>query len=251
MRPTPFLVPSSQISLAGGFGLRSFPRFLSGIFTRTRRLLEFAALKKSGLRLNSRSFKRPRVDSPQSENVRWFADEVQPHDAALKRYLRRSFPAVRDVEDIVQESYVRIWRRQLTRPIIQVTGTVTASVKGFLFQIARRLAVDTLRHDRASPFAARGEVTDLAVSSVIEERATCQETVCSNEEFELVLAAIEALPARCRAVVILRKLQGLSAADTARELGLSEETVHVQTRRGLQRVQEQLNRRGVIRPFQP
>jgi len=191
------------------------------------------------------------VDSPQSENARWFADEVQPHDAALKRYLRRSFPDVRDVDDIVQQSYLRIWRRQLSRPITEVTGTVTASVKSFLFQIARRLAVDTLRHDRASPFAKTTEESDLESTSVIEEREASSEAVCSKEEFELVLVAIEALPARCREVVILRKLHGLSAAETARELGLSEETVHVQTRRGFQRVQDWLQRRGVHRRSQP
>lgn len=52
-----------------------------------------------------------------SDNVRWFADVVYSQDAALKAHLRYSFPTVRDVDDVVQESYVRVWRRQLDKPI--------------------------------------------------------------------------------------------------------------------------------------
>jgi RNA polymerase sigma-70 factor (ECF subfamily) len=179
-----------------------------------------------------------------SEEARWFSREVHAHDAALKRYLRRTFPTLRDVDDVVQESYVRVWRRQLVHPITEVTSSVTASVKCFLFQVARRLAVDVIRRRRASPIDA---LTEYSPSSVIDEKANTQEAVCTQQEFELLLEAIDALPARCREVVVLRKIRGFSPAETARELGISEETVHVHARRGLQRVQECLRRRGVIR----
>ena len=52
------------------------------------------------------------------------------HDDHLKAYLRTSFPTVRDVDDIVQESYLRIWRRQSIQPV--------RTAKAFLFTIARR-----------------------------------------------------------------------------------------------------------------
>jgi hypothetical protein len=62
------------------------------------------------------------MDTPRSETFAppaaalraWFAEEVQPHDAQLKAYLRGAFPAVRDVEDVVQESYLRVWRARAT-----------------------------------------------------------------------------------------------------------------------------------------
>jgi RNA polymerase sigma factor (sigma-70 family) len=174
----------------------------------------------------------------------WFSTEVHVHDASLKGYLRRSFPSIRDVDDLVQESYLRIWRRQLVRPVEQVSGSVKASVRGFLFQIARRLALDTLRHERASPIA---DVTNFTPSSVIDEKRDLRETICTNQEFELLLEAIETLPPRCREVVVLRKLRGCTPPETARQLGLSEETVHVQMRRGLLRIQEFLLARDVSR----
>jgi RNA polymerase sigma-70 factor (ECF subfamily) len=177
-------------------------------------------------------------------NSCWFSSEVHVHDATLKGYLRRSFPSIRDVDDVVQESYLRVWRRQITRPIEQVSGSVRASVKAFLFQVARRLALDTIRHERASPIET---VTEIERSSVMDVGRGIHEIVCTNEEFQLLLEAIETLPARCRAVVVLRKIHGYSPPEAARKLGISEETVHVQTRRGLLRVQEFLRERSVIR----
>jgi RNA polymerase sigma-70 factor (ECF subfamily) len=75
--------------------------------------------------------------------ARWFADEVHRHELALKAYLRGSFPSVRDIDDVVQESYLRVWRARLAHPI--------HSTKSFLFQVARHLALDLVRRDRVSP----------------------------------------------------------------------------------------------------
>lgn len=74
---------------------------------------------------------------------KWFAEEVQPHGPSLRAFLRGRFPAVRDVDDVVQESYLRIWKARARHPI--------DSAKAFLFRIARNLALDTLRHEKNSP----------------------------------------------------------------------------------------------------
>jgi RNA polymerase sigma factor (sigma-70 family) len=165
---------------------------------------------------------------------------VQPHDGQLKAYLRGSFPAVRDVEDVVQESYLRVWRRQLARPI--------TSAKGFLFRVAQRLALDALRRERASPI---DRLTDFDVSSVMDHGPGVAESACTHQEIELLLAAIESLPRRCREIVILRKLQGMPQKEIAAHLRLSEQTVQVQARRGLRRCDEFLRRHGVTRSSQP
>ncbi|MBL9205465.1 MAG: RNA polymerase sigma factor [Opitutaceae bacterium] len=188
------------------------------------------------------------VPAANQAQARWFVDEVHRHDASLKNYVRNAFPGVRDVDDVVQESYLRVWRRHLVRPITEVSGTVRASVKSFLFQVARRLALDTIRHERVSPFE---PVVDLTGLPAAEERDGAADVAAANQEFQLLLDAIDRLPGRCREVVVLRKLQGLSPAETARRLGISEETVHVQARRGLQRVQEHFRKQGVLREYQP
>jgi len=178
--------------------------------------------------------------SPREDQTRWFMQEVHPHDAALRSYVRGSFSTLRDLDDVVQESYLRVWKRQATRPI--------ESIKAFLFAVARNLALDTVRRQRISPLL---PVTESNTRSVIEDRPSCEETASARQEYELALEAIDLLPARCREVVILRKINGLSPAETARKMGISEETVHVQARRGLRRVQEFLASRQVNRGGTP
>ena len=166
----------------------------------------------------------------------WFAKEVHAHEGRLKAYLRGVFPGVRDVDDLVQESYVRVWLRQSKQPI--------ASVRAFLFKVARHLALNSLRHERASPFLA---VTEITASRVVEERPGPADQACTHEELDLLFAAIDALPARCREVYILRKLRGLSQKEIARELGISEQTVETQIVRANHRCEAFLRARGVLR----
>jgi RNA polymerase sigma-70 factor (ECF subfamily) len=175
------------------------------------------------------------VDSPPEKTKppeKWFAEDVHPHDASLRAFLRGRFPAVRDVDDVVQESYLRIWKARALHPI--------DSAKAFLFRVARNLALDTLRRGRHSPIDG---VTDLAALFVIDERPDAAAAAARQQEIDLLVDAIDALPARCREIFILRKLQGVSQKDIAARLGLSEQTVQVQAARGLRRVAEDLRHR--------
>lgn len=176
----------------------------------------------------------PCVASTTGENARWFSEEVHLHEPGLKNYLRGSFPSVRDVDDIVQESYLHVWRRQLAAPI--------RSAKSFLYAVARNLAIDSLRHRHRTPIDA---ISSLASLEVVDPGAGAAEHACSNEEIELLLEAIESLPARCREIIILRKLCGLSQKEIAARLGIAERTVEVQGTKGLNRCEAFLRRRGI------
>src|SRR6187402_1176310 len=95
----------------------------------------------------------PALSAP--EHSRWFAEEIQPHEGSLRSYLHGNFPKVGDVDDVVQESYLRMWRAKAAQPI--------RSARAFLFTVARRLALDTLRHERASPLTGVEAIESLAV----------------------------------------------------------------------------------------
>jgi RNA polymerase sigma-70 factor (ECF subfamily) len=87
----------------------------------------------------------------------------------------------------------------------------------------------------------------LAALSVVEDRPDAAEKAAANQELMLLAAAIDALPTRCREIVILRKLQGVPQKAIAAQLGLSEQTVQVQVLRGVKRCEKFLRQHGVRR----
>ena len=70
------------------------------------------------------------------------------------------------------------------------------------------------------------------------------ETANSHLQDALIADAIADLPARCREIFKLRVAGGLSHAEIAQQLGLSESTVRVQVARGLARCLRTLRERG-------
>ena len=165
---------------------------------------------------------------------KWFTDEVRAHDSQLKAYLRASFPAVRDVDDVVQESYLRVWKAKMVRPIL--------SAKAFLFQVARHVAIDAVRDTRASPVDG---LRDWSTFSVIEDRPTAADALCYQEKVSLVASALTQLPARCREIFILRKFKHVPQRTIAMELLISERTVESQVTRGMKLIEAYLRKHGV------
>ncbi len=173
------------------------------------------------------------TDSGQSQ---WFVSEVHPHGNALKAYLQSSFPSVRDVDDVIQESYIRILKARAVHPL--------HSAKAFLFTIGRRLAIDAIRRNRRT--AGREVVMDLRSEGVLEDKADAAERVSIDEEFTILAEAIHSLPARCQEIMILRKIQRLSHQEIAERLGISVNTVDVQLCRGMDKCTEYLRKKGVV-----
>jgi RNA polymerase sigma-70 factor (ECF subfamily) len=164
----------------------------------------------------------------------WFTKEVHPHDGQLKAWLRCSFPSVRDVDDIVQESYLRIWKAKAAQPI--------QSAKAFLFKVARHAALDLLRKKHSILIAPLGDLSDL---HVIDEAPNAAEALGTKEKLDLLADAVVALPTRCRDVILLHKIKGFSQKEVAAQLGMSERTVENHCRLAVKRCGEFLRARGV------
>lgn len=176
----------------------------------------------------------PEIPTSDTEHARWFADEVQPHEQALRSYLKKSFPSVHDVDDVVQESLTRTWLARAKQPIL--------SAKGFLFKVARHMAIDLTRRDKISPV---DSVRDLDQLPVLDGEPNVVDVVTNHEKARLLAEAIATLPARCREIVVLRKLHGLPQREVAVRLGIAEKTVEAQLARGLKRCESHLRRLGV------
>jgi RNA polymerase sigma factor, sigma-70 family len=171
------------------------------------------------------------------ERTRWFAEEVQAHEAPLRAYLRRSFPWLRDVDDLIQESFARLWRACRRGHV--------RSGRAFLYATARHAALDLNRHQQVLSIDSVG---DLAELTIFEDGPDAAEASSRNQEFEILAEAIRSLPDRCRQVLTLKKIHELSQKDIASRLGISEHTVEVQVANGMRRCAHYLRDRGVIGP---
>ena len=170
------------------------------------------------------------------EIARWFAEEVCPHEPALRTYLRGRFPTLTDIDDLVQETYARLIH-------VRSSGRVT-EVRPYLFSVARNAAIDLCRRNR---IVAIDQIAEMDRLSVVEDRPDTAETLNQDQELVLLTDAIRALPDRCRQVLTLRKLHGLSHRAIAEKLGISENTVSAQVTLGVFRVRCYLGARGVSR----
>jgi RNA polymerase sigma factor (sigma-70 family) len=145
----------------------------------------------------------------------------------LRAWLQSRFREETDLDDILQEAYLRVLKAHGEGRL--------QSPKAFLFAIARNLALDRLRRRqvaRTEPLV-QNEQWD-----VLFDDDNVAETVARNQELELLTEAIQALPDRCRQVFTLRKVYGMSQADIGKKLGISEHTVSAQLTIGVHKCTE-------------
>lgn len=153
----------------------------------------------------------------------------------LRGWLQARFPTLPDIDDLVQDAYTRLLRAHETGPI--------ACVKAFLFVTARNLALNSLRHLRVErPY----RVQEIDPLSVLDDTASVPESVARAEDFQLLVQAIQSLPARCRQIMTLRKIYGLSQREVADRLNISEHTVEAQGAIGLAKCIKFFRRHGYL-----
>jgi RNA polymerase sigma factor (sigma-70 family) len=172
-----------------------------------------------------------------AEQARWFAEEVQPHESLLRSWLRGLFPLMPDMDDLVQESYVRLIRAR-------ESGKVSHA-KAYLFTTARNIAHDFFRRRKIVQIE---NIADLATLPVIDDKPGVADAISRQQELEILAKAIRALPERCRQTLTLRLLYGLSHKEIAAQLKISEHTVKAQLATGMRRCTEYFKEHGLVKP---
>ena len=152
-----------------------------------------------------------------SERDREFSAFVSAQRAVLVRLAALLLTGDRaTAEDVVQTALTRLY---LTWPKVR-PDTLNA--------YARRSVVNAVIDDRRKLFRRRERSqAELPDVTTVESRDVDQTAV---------IALLSTLPARMRAAVVLRYIEGLNAAETADALGCSEGTVRSQSARGLERL---------------
>ncbi len=143
---------------------------------------------------------------------------------------RRLTGSSEDAEDAVQEIFVSLWRSA------HRFDPAKSSETTFVALIARRRIIDFLR--RRHPAAAADE--HLALDEVEDVSDAPESRIDLNEEAQLALREIEALPSAQSKAIKLAVFSGLSHPQIAESLNLPLGTIKSHIRRGLVKVRDRL-----------
>ncbi len=165
----------------------------------------------------------------------WFDSEVRPLHGLLRRYLVRRFHLGSDVEDVLQETYLRLCRLRGRREM--------GAVRGLAFVIARQVALDTLRRRQRSPFV---DVT-LEQACAVPGEHDVVEATARGQERQLLAVACASLPPRCREALQMQHLLGLPRTEVAARMGISCRTLENHISRAMKGCVTFLRERGVLR----
>lgn len=149
------------------------------------------------------------------------------HNKFMKKFLARFLPCEQDIEDVVQEVYIRAVKAEDER---HSQGKSIDQPKAFLFTIAKNLALNELnRKSRQST-----QYIEECMPNVIEPHG---ESLESEHNAELSLGvyceAVAALPEKCRKVYLLRKVHGLPHKEIAKQMNISLSSVEKYLKMGI------------------
>jgi RNA polymerase sigma-70 factor, ECF subfamily len=194
-----------------------------------------------------------------------FASETEPLRRELLAHCYRMLGSLDEAEDLVQETYLRAWRSY---------GTFEgrSSLRTWLYRIATNACLTALeqRGRRALPSGLGGPADDpdspvtpagagiswlepIPDARVVPDSADPAEVVAAGEGVRLALiASLQYLAPRQRAVLLLREVLGFPAAEVAQMLGVSTAAVKSALQRGRARLGEAAPSPGrLVEPADP
>ena len=134
------------------------------------------------------------------------------YNSPVRRVLRRAMGPGNDVEDEVQEVFLRFYRNSalLRNP---------AALRSFLFGIAMRVAASELRSRRI-----RGWLR-LTPDGVLDDHAAPHADPDAREAVKRLYAILDRLETKSRLAFVLHHVEGLELLEVASALGVSLATV--------------------------
>ena len=169
-----------------------------------------------------------------------FAELVRRYGDSLLGYLTRMTGSREQAEDLFQETFKRVHEK---------ADTFRGSrIKSWLFAIATNVAIDgSRRRSRLRIVSlnqgldcADGSCKELGAVTVAQNSPDPSQEVVRAEQKEQVRQALELLPTRQRATIVLAYYQQLSYAEVAHVMGCSIGTVKTQMYRALRALAQRL-----------
>jgi RNA polymerase sigma-70 factor (ECF subfamily) len=167
--------------------------------------------------------------------------EVALFEVLMRRHNQRIYRAIRailknevEVEDVMQQTYVCAYSN-----LRQFAGAAKFST--WLTKIAINEALGRIR--REAHFVSGQDLAQLGNGTPMKlatDDANPEERAGTRELVTMLESAIDALPEAYRSVVMLREIEGMSTAEAAEVLGVTEDVVKTRLHRAKQHIREQL-----------
>lgn len=150
---------------------------------------------------------------------------IADHHDEIFRYLWRLLAHAQEAEDLTQEVFMRAYRAyDRLRP--------DSNIRAWLYKIATNCAYTTLKHAKHDPLPLIDEAPD--------GRLQPHQQVSHDETLAEIQGAIETLPSKQRAALIMRYLHELDYAEIADALNCSEDSARANVYQALRRLRHDL-----------
>ncbi|MEL7684072.1 RNA polymerase sigma factor [Citromicrobium bathyomarinum] len=187
-----------------------------------KRCYGFAAFDCRGIRdRKGNGVGRAMVDDTQLQI--WFCEEVLPLEPSLTRYLRKNWRTEEDVTDLRQDVY--------EAALNGARRGLPDRTQGYLFTIARNILINRAKRDRIVSFEQVADLESAANAHIDIEGS--ERHLAARDALRRAQAGMEGLPPRCREVVRLRKVEGMSRLEAAEAMGVGLDTIDRQLRLGI------------------
>ena len=161
-------------------------------------------------------------------------NEFEAGKPALRRYIARFFSRAQDIDDTLQETFVRAYAAETRGPILLP--------RAYLFRVAKHVALNEIARRKNS---ATESVEDFPDPDVVGSgtQPGLEQEVDGRRRLALFANAVAALPSQCRKVLVLKKIEGLSQREIAIRLGIAESTVEKHLAKALLLTRDYMARR--------
>ena len=137
-------------------------------------------------------------------------DAFLQHQQALRNYISRFVVSAHEIDDVSQEAFLRAYKAEQKTTIDQP--------KAFLFRVAKNMMLSEFSNKSRKMI---DYVEDFEQARQAQLGSSLEDEVVASQKIGLYCEAIAALPPRCRQVILMKKVYGMSHKEIARRMDIT------------------------------
>lgn len=155
------------------------------------------------------------LEEAKAGNKKAFKLLVEEHQQFAFRVAFRVVCNQEDAKDIVQESFIKVWKN---------IGSFNVKMKftTWMYKIVVNTAIDKLRSGRRLNTT---NIDQFSENSLSLDRLHADEQLENKELGQLIASISEGLPTKQRLVFVLREIEGLTSSEAGKALDMTETSV--------------------------